>query len=53
MIREMNDEQKETESRITGLLKDEDSALKASRLRKLEIFQELYKEDINHNFYLS
>ena len=45
MIRELNDEQKETESRITELLKNEDAALKESRLRELEIFKELYKEE--------
>lgn len=45
VIREMNDEQKETESRITELLKNEDAALKESRLRELEIFKELYKEE--------
>ena len=39
MIRDMNDEQKETESRITELLKNEDAALKESRQRELEIFQ--------------
>ena len=45
MIREMNDKQIESESCITELLKNEDAALKEIRLRELETFKSLYKEE--------
>lgn len=44
-IKEMAEKQEETESNLRELLKNEDTALRSKRLRELEAFKSLYREE--------